>query len=199
MAQFHNLTNNRSLFVDSHGKSGPNGYRFYPNAGLVKAGETTPFYSLRDLARVMGPQQALNIHNVLLAGCNTEGRLRSSDVRRHFPNATNITYMAPGELAFKPMYYQAIVLPAAEIRCLYSSAHRTNEGRIECRITTSAVPDAQPLAAYVSDLYLPSARKPYSRVRASRERLESQPSTARAECGITCPMDSHNTATAPVK
>src|SRR5882724_5656927 len=100
------------LFVDSHGKAGcgraSGGYGFYPNHALLQRGQTTPYFSPGDLAQVIGAKEAANIHNVVLAGCNVEGRFRSSEVRRHFPNATNITYMTPGELAFKPMYYQAI-------------------------------------------------------------------------------------------
>jgi hypothetical protein len=108
----------------------------------------------------------------VLAGCNAEGRFRSAEVRRHFPNATNITYMTPGELAFKPMYYQAIVLPAADIRPLYAKAHRTNEGRIEAPICTTPSAETRALGVYVADLYLPAASKPYRTVPASRELLD---------------------------
>ena len=49
---------------------------------------------------MLGPESAATIHNILLAGCNQEGRIRSEEIRHYFVNATNITYMAPGELAF---------------------------------------------------------------------------------------------------
>jgi hypothetical protein len=176
LARLNHLTNNHALFVDSHGKAGcgraSGGYGFYPHHALLQRGQTTPYFSPGDLAQVIGAKEAANIHNVVLAGCNVEGRFRSSEVRRHFPNATNITYMTPGELAFKPMYYQAIVLPASEIRCLFGKAHPTNDGRVESRICTSPAPHTQALGVYVADLYLPSAKKPYRTVRASRELLD---------------------------
>jgi hypothetical protein len=176
LARLNGLTNNHALFVDSHGKgdcsSQGSGYGYFPHATLLEPGQPTPYYSARDLARVLGPDAVRQIHNVVLAGCNAEGRFRSSEVRRHFPNATNITYMTPGQFAYKPMFYQAIVLPAADIRTLYTTAHRTNEGRIEAAISTSPSTQSRPLAAYVADLYLPEASKPYRRVPASRELLD---------------------------
>jgi hypothetical protein len=176
LARKNHLTNNHALFVDSHGKAGcgrfGGSYGFYPNQTLLEPGQPIPYFSPGDLARVLGPVEAAKIHNVVLAGCNSEGRFRSSELRRHFLNATNITYMTPGELAFKPMYYQAIVLPTSEIRSLYGKPQRNSEGRMESRICTAPAPGMQALGSYVADLYLPSAKKPYRTVRAGRELLE---------------------------
>ena len=119
LARVNGLTNNRALFVDSHGRAGfswhGGRYGIYPHDNLLAAGQLTPTYSAKDLATVLGPQSAAEIHNIVLAGCNEEGRLRSHEFRRYFSNATNITYMMPGKLAFKPMFFQTITLPSSEI------------------------------------------------------------------------------------
>ena len=170
------LTNNHALFVDSHGKTGcsvrGSGYGLYPSESLAPSGHNPPCYSFRDLAQVIGPEQAAQVHNVLLAACNAEGRFRSAELRRYFPNATNITYMTPGELAFKPMFYQAIAVPSGEIRRLFGRQRPVKSGQVECEILTADARDARRLGLYLSDLFLPSGRKPYRTVQAGRERLE---------------------------
>lgn len=175
------LTNNRALLVDSHGKAGcsgrGDGYGFYPNAALVPSGQPTPVYSARDLAKVMGPDQAGRIHNIVLAGCNEEGRFRSEELRQYFPNATNIVYMTPGELAYKPMFYQAILYPSEEIRTLFGKPRRAKGGGTECEIVVKAAEGTQALGHYVADLYQPGGTAPYCTVRAGRELL--QPAAAK--------------------
>src|SRR5262249_42119946 len=117
-------------------------------------------------------ESAANIHNIVLAGCNEEKRFRSEEFRRYFVNATNITYMTPGELGFKPMYYQAIVLPSSEIKPLYGKVRRTAQGEVECEIMAGPARGAKRLGAYVADLYYPGAAKPYRTQPAGRELLE---------------------------
>jgi len=177
LARTHGLTNNNALFVDSHGRAGflwhGNGYGFFPRRNLVPEGEEVPSYSAKDLAGLLGPEDAARIHNIVLAGCNEEGRLRSREFRRHFINATNITYMMPGKLAFKPMFYQAITIPSSEIRPLYGKLRTTASNRVESSINVTAFEGSEKLGAYVADLYLPGARKPFSTQRAGRELLES--------------------------
>ena len=178
LARINGLTNNHALIVDSHGEAlcaTQSGYAFYPNGAMVPPGHPSPCYSARDLATVLGREQAASIHNLLLAGCNREGRFRSAELRRHFPNATNVTHMAAGELAFKPMFYQAIVLPSSEIRTLFGKTRRTSDGGVECEIRRMPSPEASALGAYVADLYLPGAPRPYRTVRAGRELLEPAP------------------------
>src|SRR6266704_6994651 len=51
------LTNNRALFVDSHGMGVPTahgtGYVFYPHRRLLRSNEKNPYYSTADLARLL--------------------------------------------------------------------------------------------------------------------------------------------------
>jgi len=176
LARVNGLTNNHALFVDSHGQARCSrhgcGYGFYPNELLLERGQKAPYFSSADLAVVLGPESAATIHNILLAGCNDEGRIRSDEIRHYFVNATNITYMTPGELAFKPMFYQAIVLPSQEIQLLYGKIRKTRGGQVECEIADGPGRGAKPLGVYVADLYCPGARTPYRTQRAGRELLE---------------------------
>lgn len=176
LARGNGLTNNRALFVDSHGRAGfswhGGKYGIYPHLNLLEPGQLTPAYSAKDLATVLGAESAAGIHNLVLAGCNVEGRIRSQEFRRYFINATNITYMTPGKLAFKPMFFQAITLPSSEIRRLYGKIRTTFSTRTESTISTVASAGTEPLGMYVADLYLPGARKPYRTQKAGRELLE---------------------------
>jgi hypothetical protein len=177
LARFNGLTNNRALFVDSHGSAGfrwhGRGYGLYPRETLLRPGQETLGFSASDFAKVLGPDHAAAVHNIVIAGCNEEGRFRSQEWRRHFVNATNITYMTPGKLAYKPMFYQAIVTPSSEITPLFGRERRGSEGSA-CGIEREPSSGAEPLGAYVADLYLPGARKPYCTQRAGRELLEPE-------------------------
>jgi len=187
LARFNGLTNNRALFVDSHGSAGfrwhGRGYGLYPRETLLQRGQETPAFSPADFARVLGHDDAAAIHNIVIAGCNEEGRFRSQEWRRHFVNATNITYMTPGILAYKPMFYQAIVTPSSEIKPLYGR-ESSSGNQSTCGIQREPSPGAKPLGAYVADLYLPGARKPYRTQRAGRELLEPERAATalRADC-----------------
>ena len=176
LARVNGLTNNRALLVDSHGRAGfswhGGRYGIYPHQNLLEPGQLTPAFSAKDLATVLGPASAAGIHNIVLAGCNEEGRIRSQEFRRFFINATNITYMTPGKLAFKPMFFQAITLPSSEIRQLHGKIRTTSSTRTESTISTVASAGTEPLGMYVADLYLPGAKKPYRTQKAGRELLE---------------------------
>ena len=181
LARFNGLTNNRALIVDSHGSAGfrwhRRAYGLYPRETLVPDDQKLPGYSPADFARILGAANTAVIHNIVIAGCNEEGRFRSREWRRHFVNATNITYMTPGRLAYKPMFYQAIVTPSSEIKLLFGREQRAAD-HIESIIEREPFPGAEPLGVYIADLYLPGARQPYRSQRAGRELLEpAQPST----------------------
>jgi len=181
LARANGLTNNRALLIDSHGRTGfrwhGRGYALYPRETLVQPNEPTPCFSARDVATVLGNEAAATIHNIVIAGCNEEGQFRSSEWRRYFINATNITYMTPGKLSFKPMFYQAIVTRSADIKPFYGKLRRVGE-RIDCDIEQTASIGAEELGVYVADLYLPGGRKPYRTQRAGRELLEPEPVVA---------------------
>lgn len=183
LLQQNGLTNNRALFVDSHGRSGfswhGGRYGFYPHQELLSAGQEAPAYSAKDLATLLGAS-AVEIHNLVLIGCNSEGRLRSQEFRKYFVNATNITYMAAGELAFKPMFLQAISRKSSEIEPLHGRIRVVSAHRTEAVISGAAMPGFSPLGAYLADLYLPGAKKPFRRQKAGRELLLPVPDTERA-------------------
>jgi hypothetical protein len=175
LLRVHGLTNNRALFIDSHGRAGfltgGQGYGLYPRDTLLQPGEATPNFSAGDFAAVLGKARAAAVHNIVIAGCNEEGWFRSAEWRRHFVNATNITYMTPGKLSFKPMFYQAMITPSADIEPLYGKVSRSPE-RVQCDIHKTPDPGTEPLGAYIADLYLPGARSPFRTQRAGRELLE---------------------------
>src|SRR5437899_304468 len=80
VVSLNGLTNNHTLFVNCHGKYLSEGRRggrfaFYPHQSLIKADGATPYYTVRDLAAVVGPTTSSNIHNLVLAACNAEGAL----------------------------------------------------------------------------------------------------------------------------
>ena len=176
LARVNGLTNNRALFVDSHGRAGfswhGGKYGIYPHQNLLESGQPTPVFSAKDMATALGPDSAPGIHNIVLAGCNEEGRIRSQEFRRYFINATNITYMTPGKLAFKPMFSQAITLLSSEIRQLHGKLSSPTSTRTESTISMVATAGTEPLGMYVADLYLPGGRKPYRTQKAGRELLE---------------------------
>ena len=184
LTRVHGLTNNHALFIDSHGKAGcskrGSGYGFYPNESVLERGQKVSYFSAGDFATVLGPTNAAQIHNVVLAGCNEEGGFRSSEFRVHFVNATNITYMRPGELSFKPMFYQAITLPSDEIKPLYGKLRRRAGRRVEAEIVSRPAPGTQPLGSYVSDLYMPGASNPFRTQKAGRELLDPRVSVTRS-------------------
>jgi hypothetical protein len=201
LARVHGLTNNHALFVDSHGKAGcshrGSGYGYYPNDAVLDPGQKVSYFSAGDFAAVLGPTATAQIHNIVLAGCNEEGRFRSGEFRRHFINATNITYMSPGELSFKPMFYQAITQPSDEIKPLYGKLRRCDGGRVETEILDRPAPGAQPLGSYVSDLYLPGASKPFRTQKAGRELLDPDARVLRslradAENGLRSPLETRS-------
>lgn len=193
LVQQNGLTNNRALFVDSHARSGfswhGGRYGVYPHRDLLAAGQKTPAYSAKDLASLLGAS-AMEIHNLVLIGCNSEGRLRSQEFRKYFINATNITYMAAGELAFKPMFLQAISRNSSDVEPLHGRIRVVSAYRTEAVISGASMPGFAPLGAYMADLYLPGAKKPFRRQKAGRELLVPASSTERAalEAATVSPM-----------
>ncbi len=172
----HGLTNNHALIIDSHGTDyftwGGTQYVFKPNTRLLPAKAEVPIYSIRDFARVMGPAAAASIHNIVIAGCNQEGALKVSEFRRHFVNATNVTYMAAGHLAYKPSFYQALTRHSDDIEPLYGHQLSGTDGVARMEISRRPAPDSVQLGDYVAELFRPGEAAPYRRQRAGRELLD---------------------------
>lgn len=169
------LTNNRALFINSHGQGfrGKAGTRFayFPHQSLLRDGQKVPYYSAQDLAQIVGPASADKIHNILIASCDSEGCFSSAELRKYFVNATNITHVTSGKPGFQPMFFQAMVSPASEIQPLFEIPTRTADGSIEYQIETHSAPKARRLFPYVADLYRAGEAKPFKVQVAGRELL----------------------------
>jgi hypothetical protein len=96
--------------------------------------------------------------------------------------------MTPGKLAYKPMFYQAIVTLSSEIKLLFGREGRGSE-RSACGVEREPSPGVEPLGAYVADLYLPGARKPFRTQRAGRELLEPERAAVTAILVDRAPAD----------
>lgn len=180
IARLHGLTNNRALFIHSHGEavslSGRRHYGFRPHQGQMPAGVPAPAYSVQDLFSLVGSARAASIHNIYVSGCNTEGRFSTSELRSHFPSATNITHIAAGNEGFEPMFIQAVTLPSADVTPLFETERTKGTGETAYSLGTTAAPGARKLPPYVAEIFLPGSKRPFKIRIAGREFLD--PSTA---------------------
>ncbi len=164
------LTNNHTLFVLSHGKAIRTDfgveYAFYPGGYMVHP----PCFSVRDLARILGPH-ALEIHNLVFAGCNLENMFDARDVKRFFVNATNIVHALPGTDATIGTFQEILTYSSTELgaRSFMPSSRVPLFGRN----------DTVHNGRYVAELFRPGEGKPYEKVIAGRELLVA-PSSAPA-------------------
>jgi hypothetical protein len=174
LARVQGLTNNRALFIDSHGSERLSWkgaqYVFRPRDAHGKTEHLSSF-SIRDVSNVMGSHASAQIHNVIVSGCNLGGSLKAADVRRCFPQATNVTYMAAGKLAYKPIFYQFLTEHSRDIRPLYGQVFE-HEGTTRADITRQPVRGAEPLGIYVADLFVPGTISAFRRQTAGRELLD---------------------------
>src|SRR5688572_12367216 len=87
MARTRHLTNNNALFVFSHGKAveTPIGrrYAFQPSRKGEQPPRNPASFSASDLARIVGRENARRVHNLVLAGCNTENLFYPQEFRTH--------------------------------------------------------------------------------------------------------------------
>jgi hypothetical protein len=169
------LTNNHALFVNSHGKSVLTGrgirFAFYPHERLLGPDEKAPHFSSGDLARILGSANAGTIHNILIAGCDSDGAFRSDELRRHFVHATNITHVASGALGYQEMFLQAFVAHSANIKPVYETTSTDAAGHWVYHLGNCPLPHAKKLSPYVSDLFRPGEKEPFRRQVAGREIL----------------------------
>lgn len=170
------LTNNRTLFVDTHGTALPRfrGGTYVMYAGSAGTGwdKRGGLFTVKDLAAVLGTGRSADIHNIFISGCNVEGRLQPQEFRRHFPNATNIMHQPAGQLSFSPMLLQTLALHSQDIHPLYSRAARDFSPTLRYELFMQPERDTRRLSGYVADLYRPGSKKPYLQVAAGRERFD---------------------------
>ncbi|HXG48355.1 MAG TPA: hypothetical protein VNO52_12075 [Methylomirabilota bacterium] len=175
LARANGLTNNRALFIDSHGRGGVaflgRRFAFHPHRDAFPDEAKTPLYSARDLARTLGPA-ATNIHNIVVGACNVEGHLDLSELRRHFINATNIVHLPAGKLGFKPLFYAAIVNPASANTGQYAIPTLTAGGWTAYHLSKEPASGALRTSPYVATLFHPGQATPFRVQIAGRELLE---------------------------
>jgi hypothetical protein len=176
VARLHGLTNNRALFIDSHGRSDAllplSCYVYYPHRDLLPQGEKPPCFSAGDLAHVVG-DAAREIHNVLVSGCNAEGGFDPRELRKYFLNATNIVHAVAGEDGFKPMFYAAIVNSSSANKPLYATRGAKRNGQVAYHLSERPSPEAKLVQPYLASLFRPGEIDPYQIRVAGRELLQT--------------------------
>jgi hypothetical protein len=170
----HGLTNNRALFIDSHGDERfswrGSKYVLRPRTRAAERSDALSF-SIRDVYHVVGHDAAGQIHTVFVAGCNLGGRVRSAEIRSYFPRATNVTYMASGKLAYKQQLYQSLTQHSGDILPLHGRIVEDGEV-VKASISREPVVGSTPLGTYVAELFAPGAKKPFRTQTAGRELLD---------------------------
>ena len=173
MARARNLTNNNALFVFSHGKAveTPIGrrYAFQPSRKGEQPPRNAASFSPSDLARTIGRENAGRIHNLVLAGCNTENLFYPQELRLHFPAVTNIIHAAPNTDAYEDTFRHVLTLHSSDIKAVYRNPEA--HGVVRLGNPSDEVMKRRRLVPYMASLYLPGARKPYSVQVAGRELL----------------------------
>jgi hypothetical protein len=175
-ARLHGLTNNRALFVDSHARSGIPRFRerhaYHASDEAAAGNRRRHYFSARDLAAILGPEAAAGVHNIVLGGCNRESSFRPEELRKYFVNATNIVHMTAGEFSYRPVFFQMLTTPSAELKPFHGKLRPARGELVECEISTRPGPGLQPLGQFVARLYAPGAAQPFSTRLAGRELLE---------------------------
>lgn len=169
------LTNNNALFVNSHGKGISTGrskrYAFYPHRKLLSNRQSVPHFSIGDLATLLG-RHAASIQNIVVAGCDTDSAFDAQEMRKYFPNATNVTHVVSGQPGYQPMFLQAIFSPSQSIETLYETADRNPSGVTQYRITATPIGRAVKLHPYVAELFRPGTNQPFRTQVAGGELLQ---------------------------
>lgn len=169
----HGLTNNHALFVLSHAEalSTASGTRYALYAGRdSRVHSTRSSYSIRDIARLLGPANAARIHNLLLAGCNKDNALSLAELRFYFPNATNIIHATPRTDARESTFRHALTYHSRDLQFLSEMADTFTLGVFEAKKTGKAKPRKS--IPYVAELFRPGDEKPYLTQTAGRELLQ---------------------------
>jgi hypothetical protein len=164
------LFNNHALLINSHGKAVLHGshweYVYFARSNKVDGRE----FSNADIAAVLGVA-AMEIHNIVLSGCNKEDVFSAADLRRYFVNATNIVHAPAGQLGYQPMFFQALFNVSSEVRPLYEVVRENKFGQIEYDVDYTPQPKSTLLSPYIAELFEPGKSTPYRIQIAGRELL----------------------------
>jgi hypothetical protein len=202
--KIYGLTNNNALFVLSHGRainaSSATRYAFYPDEQVLTTARV-PYFSARDLAKIMGPREASKIRNVILAGCNVEGAFDAAEIRKYFVNVTNITHTPSGKNGYEYVYRHGLMYTSDNIKFLYQMPSSFTPGKTE---EIPVVQNKSKLSPYISELFHPDILKPYQIQVAGRELLGATPfqPTAPPSSNMSAallPSDEHIRQSAPAK
>lgn len=165
------LTNNHALFINSHGKGAKTkdgiGFVFYPHDEIGK-GE----FAIADIAAAIGADNIGKIHNLVISACNTDSSFDATEVRKHFPNATNIIHSAPGQAGYQEMLFQMLLADSSQIETLYQSRGDDDD---DFEITNHPVRGSKKLSPYIATLFQAGKAKPYRTQKAGRELLTKVP------------------------
>jgi hypothetical protein len=96
------------------------------------------------------------------------------EIRKAFPNATNIVHCAAGELGYQAMFIQALVNHSANVKPVYEWSERNERGEVEYYTGPAPTRNSKRFAPYVAELFTPGCEKPFALLRAGRELLDPQ-------------------------
>jgi len=108
--------------------------------------------------------------------------LDTQEIRKAFPNATNIVHCASGELGYQAMFFQALVNHSSKVKPIYEWAERNSRGELEYFTAPVATRNAKRFAPYIAELFMPGAMKPFAVQRAGRELLDPD-----GQVAVRCP------------
>jgi len=169
------LTNAHALFINSHGgglpTAGGTKYAYYPHQSLLKPAEKPPRFSAADVAVVLGPQNAAQIHNILISGCNADASFDARELRRCFINATNVMHMPAGRSGYQQMFRQILISRSSSIQPVYETCAKNRQGKTEFFMGKNPSANATQLSPYIAELFKPGDTAPFRVQAAGREIL----------------------------
>ena len=170
------LTNNNMLVINSHAKgiqtAQTSRHAYYPHETFTALGRKPDYFSAADIANMIGRKSVKRIHNIVVAGCNRENSFDASELRKLFPNATNIVHMPGGEAGYQPMFLQVFLTESANIRPIYQVVRKTRLGSSHFDIVKAPAPAATRLSPYIAQLFAPGSFEPFYIQVAGRELLD---------------------------
>ena len=170
------LTNNNMLVINSHARgiqtTEASRHAYYSHEAFIGLGRKPDYFSAADIANTIGRKAVKRIHNIVLAGCNREHTFDANELRKLFPNATNIIHMTAGEAGYQPMFLQIFLTESANIRPIYQVVRRTPTGSSHFDIVKAPAPAATRLSPYIAELFTAGNPEPFRTQVAGRELLD---------------------------